>query len=108
MKTLMYFEGCANPHLGATILLRGGSQIELRKVKKVTSMMIFLAYSNRLEKAFLTDEFARPPSPKNNTFLDESSRNISPHKTKDNADSQSIEIVSFLYVIKFCIIFLKF
>lgn len=67
----MYFEGCANPHLGATILLRGGSQPELKKVKNVTSMMIFAAYSWRLEKSFLMDEFARPPSPKDNSFLDE-------------------------------------
>ncbi|CAL7943576.1 unnamed protein product [Xylocopa violacea] len=71
IKTLMYFEGCANPHLGATILLRGGSQQELKKVKNVTSMMIFSAYSWRLEKSFLMDEFARPPSPKDNSFLDE-------------------------------------
>ncbi|XP_029039726.2 LOW QUALITY PROTEIN: 1-phosphatidylinositol 3-phosphate 5-kinase [Osmia bicornis bicornis] len=71
IKTLMYFEGCANPHLGATILLRGGSQPELKKVKNVTSTMIFAAYSWRLEKSFLMDEFARPPSPKDNSFLDE-------------------------------------
>lgn len=61
IKTLMYFEGCANPHLGATILLRGGSQAELKKVKNVTSMMIFATYSWRLEKSFLMDEFAKPP-----------------------------------------------
>ncbi|XP_053980102.1 1-phosphatidylinositol 3-phosphate 5-kinase [Hylaeus volcanicus] len=73
VKTLMYFEGCANPHLGSTILLRGGPQAELKKVKNVTSMMIFAAYSWRLEKSFLMDEFARPPSPKDNSFLDETS-----------------------------------
>ncbi|KYQ54129.1 Putative 1-phosphatidylinositol-3-phosphate 5-kinase [Trachymyrmex zeteki] len=74
IKTLMYFEGCANPHLGATIVLRGGSQSELKKVKNVTSMMIFAAYSWRLEKSFLMDEFAKPPSPKDNSFLDETSQ----------------------------------
>lgn len=73
IKTLMYFEGCANPHLGATILLRGGSQAELKKVKNVTSMMIFATYSWRLEKSFLMDEFAKPPSSKDNPFLDETS-----------------------------------
>lgn len=72
----MYFEGCANPHLGATILLRGGSQTELKKVKNVTSMMIFAAYSWRLEKSFLMDEFARPPSPKDNPFLDETCKDF--------------------------------
>lgn len=75
----MYFEGCANPHLGATILLRGGSQVELKKVKSVTSTMIFAAYSWRLEKSFLMDEFAKPPSPKDNSFLDETSQeDVSP------------------------------
>ncbi|EZA56689.1 Putative 1-phosphatidylinositol-3-phosphate 5-kinase [Ooceraea biroi] len=74
VKTLMYFENCANPHLGATILLRGGSQTELKRVKNVTSMMIFAAYSWRLEKSFLMDEFAKPPSPKDNSFLDEASQ----------------------------------
>ncbi|CAB0037002.1 unnamed protein product [Trichogramma brassicae] len=82
MKTLMFFEGCANPHLGGTVLLRGGSAIELKKVKKVTSMIIFSAYSYLLEKSFLMDEFARPPSPKDNSFLDDSSRNSSPSKSK--------------------------
>ncbi|XP_014488639.1 PREDICTED: 1-phosphatidylinositol 3-phosphate 5-kinase [Dinoponera quadriceps] len=79
VKTLMYFEGCANPHLGATILLRGGSQVELKKVKSVTAMMIFAAYSWRLEKSFLMDEFAKPPSPKDNSFLDETlQKDVSP------------------------------
>lgn len=77
VKTLMYFEGCANPHLGSTILLRGGSEKELKRVKNVTSAMIFTVYSWRLEKSFLMDEFARPPSPKDNSFLDESIENTS-------------------------------
>ena len=85
VKTLMFFEACANPHLGATVLLRGGPQNELKKVKKVTSMIIYAAYSNRLEKSFLMDEFAKPPSPKNNSFLDESSRQSSPNKSKELA-----------------------
>lgn len=84
VKTLMYFEGCANPHLGATIVLRGGSQSELKKVKNVTSMMIFAAYSWRLEKSFLMDEFAKPPSPKDNSFLDETSQ-------KDPSNGQETE-----------------
>ncbi|XP_046466655.1 putative 1-phosphatidylinositol 3-phosphate 5-kinase isoform X1 [Neodiprion pinetum] len=82
VKTLMFFEGCANSHLGSTILLRGGSQNELKKVKKVTLMMIFSAYSWRMEKSFLMDEFARPPSPKADAFLDENS----PKNSVDNAD----------------------
>ena len=80
----MYFEGCANPHLGATIVLRGGSQLELKKVKNVTSMMIFAAYSWRLEKSFLMDEFAKPPSPKDNSFLDETCQ-------KDSSSDEKFE-----------------
>ncbi|XP_014610416.1 PREDICTED: 1-phosphatidylinositol 3-phosphate 5-kinase isoform X2 [Polistes canadensis] len=84
IKTLMYFEGCANAHLGTTILLRGGSLPELKKVKNVTSTMIFAAYSWRLEKSFLMDEFARPLSPKDNSFLDETTK-------KNNSDSKNNE-----------------
>ncbi|KZC09496.1 Putative 1-phosphatidylinositol 3-phosphate 5-kinase [Dufourea novaeangliae] len=102
IKTLMYFEGCANPHLGATILLRGGSQTELKKVKNVTSTMIFAAYSWRLEKSFLMDEFARPPSPKDNSFLDEtshkdckdfeeSSKMLQSRTNEDNDDRKSTD-----------------
>ena len=85
VKTLMYFEGCANSHLGFTILLRGASQNELKRVKNVTSMMIFSSYSWRLEKSFLMDEFARPPSPKDNSFLDENTQNNS---QKANVEKQ--------------------
>lgn len=80
IKTLMYFEGCANSHLGASILLRGSSESELKKVKNVTLMMIFAAYSARLEKSFLMDEFAEPLTLKGASFFDDSSRNNSPSK----------------------------
>lgn len=89
VKTLMYFEGCANPHLGFTILLRGGSQNELKRVKNVTSMMIFSVYSWRLEKSFLMDEFARPPSPKDKSFLDENTQNDSLKAIADKQEKVS-------------------
>lgn len=91
IKTLMYFEGCANPHLGSTILLRGGSEKELKRVKNVTSMIIFTVYSWRLEKSFLMDDFARPPSPKDNSFLDEndSLKNIS---GKEEDEEEEVEM----------------
>ncbi|XP_024937173.1 1-phosphatidylinositol 3-phosphate 5-kinase isoform X2 [Cephus cinctus] len=91
IKTLMYFENCANPHLGSTILLRGGSQNELKKVKSVTSMMIFCAYSWRLEKSFLMDEFVRPPSPKDNSFLDETSQKDSSNGIEDAESLLTVE-----------------
>lgn len=58
-KTLMFFDGC-QPRLGATVLLRGASHYELRKVKKVLKFMVFACYNGRLERAFLADEFAIP------------------------------------------------
>ncbi|KAL1517363.1 hypothetical protein ABEB36_001133 [Hypothenemus hampei] len=72
-KTLMFFEGLPNPHLGATVLLRGPKS-ELERVKSVTSFLIFTAYNWRLEKSFLMDEFALPPNSRME-FLDESKDN---------------------------------
>jgi len=61
-KTLMFFDGC-QPRLGSTVLLRGASLNELRKVKKVFKFMLFACYNARLERAFLADEFAIPKIP---------------------------------------------
>ncbi|CAH1970908.1 unnamed protein product [Acanthoscelides obtectus] len=77
MKTLMFFEGLPSSHLGATVLLRGGSRAELAQVKQVCSLLLFAAYNWRLEKSFLMDEFAMPPNP-SCEFLDDSSKENSP------------------------------
>lgn len=58
----MFFEGSSNPTLGCSLLLRGGSNSELTKIKKIINFMIFACYNWRLEKAFLMDEFAKPPT----------------------------------------------
>ena len=86
----MYFENCANAHLGATILLRGGTQTELSRVKRVTSTMIFAAYSWRLEKSFLMDEFATPPSQRDNTFLEDEMHDTD-NKAKRTTTPESIQ-----------------
>lgn len=70
-KTLMFFEGLPMPHLGTTVLLRGGSKLELSKLKNVASLFLFACYNWRLEKSFLMDEFAQPPHSKDE-FFDES------------------------------------
>ncbi|XP_030762817.1 1-phosphatidylinositol 3-phosphate 5-kinase [Sitophilus oryzae] len=70
-KTLMFFEGLPCPWLGATVLLRCPSKIELSKVKKIASFLLFACYNWRLEKSFLMDEFALPPNSKIE-FLDDS------------------------------------
>jgi 1-phosphatidylinositol-3-phosphate 5-kinase len=59
-KYLMFFEGCPRP-LGCTILLRGASTDELKKVKKVVQFAVFAAYHLALETSFLVDEGATLP-----------------------------------------------
>lgn len=68
----MFFEGLPLAHLGATVLLRGASNCELVRLKKVASFMLFACYNWRLEKSFLMDEFAQPPK---DEFFDESKEN---------------------------------
>ena len=58
-KTFMYFDVC-KPQLGCVITLQGGSNRELKKVKKVTQFGLHLAHNSILETAFLLDENAWP------------------------------------------------
>ncbi|GMP37090.1 hypothetical protein CsSME_00008941 [Camellia sinensis var. sinensis] len=59
-KTLMFFEGCPKP-LGCTILLKGASGDELKRVKHVVQYGVFAAYHLALETSFLADEGASLP-----------------------------------------------
>ncbi|KAJ7980516.1 1-phosphatidylinositol-3-phosphate 5-kinase [Quillaja saponaria] len=59
-KTLMFFEGCPKP-LGCTILLKGASGDELKKVKHVVQYGVFAAYHLAVETSFLADEGASLP-----------------------------------------------
>ncbi|XP_052249949.1 1-phosphatidylinositol 3-phosphate 5-kinase-like isoform X3 [Dreissena polymorpha] len=59
-KSLVCFDGCAT-HLGCTVILRGGSISELKKVKLILNYMIYASYHSRLEIAFCMDEFLKPP-----------------------------------------------
>jgi len=61
-KFLMFFDGCAT-HLGCTVILRGGSASELKRIKKIMQHLVLVNYSWRREKSFLMDEFAMPPQP---------------------------------------------
>lgn len=75
-KTLMFFE-IASSQRASCVLLRGGSNSELIKVKKVALFLLFARFNWRLELSFLLDEFARPPSPKPSIF---DSKDHSPSK----------------------------
>ncbi|EDW85898.1 uncharacterized protein Dwil_GK23306 [Drosophila willistoni] len=66
-KTLMCFEKLTNPR-GYTCLLRGASNAELIRVKRVASALLFARYNWRLEMSFLLDEFAQPLGPKPSIF----------------------------------------
>lgn len=81
-KTLMFFE-IASSQRASCVLLRGGSNSELIKVKKVASFLLFARFNWRLELSFLLDEFARPPSPKLSIF---DSKEHSPSKFSDCSD----------------------
>ncbi|KAL1568558.1 1-phosphatidylinositol-3-phosphate 5-kinase [Salvia divinorum] len=59
-KTLMFFEGCPR-RLGCTVVLKGSSLEELKKVKNVVQYAIFAAYHLSLETSFLADEGASIP-----------------------------------------------
>ena len=60
-KTLMYFDSC-DPKFGCAITLQGGTNRELKKVKKIALLALHIAHNSRLETAFLVDEFAWPDS----------------------------------------------
>ncbi|XWS22824.1 hypothetical protein CRYUN_Cryun29cG0068900 [Craigia yunnanensis] len=62
-KTLMFFEGCPR-RLGCTVLLRGRSCEELKRVKHVVQYAVFAAYHLSLETSFLADEGATLPKMK--------------------------------------------
>ncbi|OAJ42226.1 hypothetical protein BDEG_25711 [Batrachochytrium dendrobatidis JEL423] len=60
-KTFMYFEGC-NVEAGCSFVLRGDSVDQLTRVKRVLDLMIFVAYSLRLETSLLRDMYALTPN----------------------------------------------
>ncbi|KAJ5267584.1 hypothetical protein N7478_010392 [Penicillium angulare] len=57
-KTYMYISGCPK-ELGCTIVLRGGDEETLGKVKEITEFMIYVVYNLRLETCLMRDEFAK-------------------------------------------------
>uniref|UniRef100_A0A6B2EHR2 1-phosphatidylinositol-3-phosphate 5-kinase n=1 Tax=Phlebotomus kandelakii TaxID=1109342 RepID=A0A6B2EHR2_9DIPT len=90
MKTLMFFETPSCPR-GFCVLLRGGNNAELTKVKRVASFHLYVRYNWRLEMSFLLDEFARPPSPKPSIF---DSKEQSPIKEEEEATTKNKSLKS--------------
>lgn len=67
----MFLEGCLLPQFGCSVLLRGGNQSELSRLKRVARHLVFCRYHWRLELSYLMDEFAQPPSITNDSFFEE-------------------------------------
>lgn len=66
-KTYMYLTGCSKD-LGCTIVLRGGDNETLVKIKTITEFMTYVVYNLKLETCLMRDEFALIP-----TYLGEGS-----------------------------------
>ena len=60
-KTYMYFAGCPK-ELGCTLVLRGGDENTLIKIKRITEFMVYVVYNLKLETSLMRDEFALIPS----------------------------------------------
>jgi hypothetical protein len=86
-KYLMFFDECKHSN-ACSIVLRGGSLSELRRVKRVFRFAIFAAYSNILECRYLWNEFAQPVPLQASMYQalkDELDRK--PQENEDNVDA---------------------
>lgn len=81
-KTLMIFD-IPDSQRGCSLILRGGSDDELTRVKKNASFLLFARYNFRLELSYLIDSFAQPPNYKDQEIL------LSPAKEYDKDDAQN-------------------
>ncbi|KAK7071564.1 hypothetical protein SK128_017814 [Halocaridina rubra] len=95
-KTLMFFDGCAT-HLGCTVILRGASNGELSRVKKIMYFMMYAVYNWKLESSFLMDEYILiPPLPSESFELEdqvfESQQDL---KKKKQMDQETTTLMSF-------------
>lgn len=63
-KTLMFFD-IPYSQRGCSLLLRGGNEAELAKIKKVANFLLFARYNFRLELSYLLDVYAKPPPSRN-------------------------------------------
>lgn len=89
-KTLMFFD-IPFSQRGCSLLLRGGSESELTKVKKVASFLLFARYNFRLELSYLLDVFAQPPPPKQSIF-DSIDQNASETTIKSEVGRGNLEL----------------
>ena len=96
-KTLMFLEDCPKSEFGCSVLLRGGNQFELSRVKRVMRHMIFCQYNWRLELSYLMDEFACPPNTASDTFFEDSSYKQSESNVTKHVSGCNHSSVAHLY-----------
>lgn len=86
-KTCLYFSGIEK-ELGCTIVLRGGDNDTLHKVKAVTEFMIYVVFNLKLETSLMRDQFVLIPSedPHYGTIEDEKSESIQSLSAKSYFD----------------------
>ncbi|XP_060652864.1 putative 1-phosphatidylinositol 3-phosphate 5-kinase [Drosophila nasuta] len=92
-KTLMFFEKLNGPR-GYTCLLRGGSNAELVRAKKVALALLFARYNWRLEMSFLLDEYAQPLSPKPPIFDSKESSPNTENAIEDQPAAEATQLRS--------------
>ena len=93
-KTYMYLAGCQK-ELGCTIVLRGGNNEVLGKIKRITEFMVYVVYNLKLETSLMRDEFALIPSctePGSLSPDKETSRRINPVHSHESDASANLEI----------------
>lgn len=100
-KTLMIFD-IPNSQRGCSLIIRGGSSIELTKVKEVASFLLYARYNFRLELCFLLDVFAQPPGRDQQIFPnDESSKKPSQMTSFNQIDRNDLKKLSLENVMTF-------
>ncbi|ESO10728.1 hypothetical protein HELRODRAFT_190147 [Helobdella robusta] len=70
MKTLMYLDGCL-PKLGCSVILKGSSLKDLRRVKLILKFAIFAINHMNFELSYLMDVHAGMPASRTTTHDDE-------------------------------------
>ncbi|KAK3047335.1 Mitochondrial distribution and morphology protein 12 [Extremus antarcticus] len=84
-KTYIYLSGC-QPDLGCTIVLRGADTKLLRRIKRITEFMAYVAYNLKLETNLLRDEFVSIPT----TTGDQLEAPDAPRLVKENSGQMEI------------------
>ena len=59
-KTFLFVEGVPE-YLGCTLVIRGGPEAELARIKEIIDFLVFAMYNLKLETSLYQDEFAMTP-----------------------------------------------